>query len=85
MKNLSQLNDHLFDQLERLSKPDLKGDELAREINRSHAVTGISSNIIKNATLALNAQKLIAEHLRPGAKLPAMLTDETHTIGGDSD
>jgi hypothetical protein len=83
MKNLQELNNQLFDQLSRLSKPDLKGDALVEEIRRSNAVTSISTQIIKNGQLVLGAQKLIAEHLRPGAKLPAMLTDNVHTINGD--
>lgn len=71
MKNkLSDLNNHLFAQLERLSDEGLKGDELANEIERSKAVTGVSKEIVANARLVLDAQKHKAEFgLTKGPKL----------------
>ena len=57
MKNkLSDLNNHLFAQLERLSNEDLKGDELKEEIERSKAVKAIAQEIISGGKLALEAQ-----------------------------
>ncbi|EKF9664386.1 hypothetical protein JG654_13955 [Vibrio cholerae] len=57
MKNkLSDLNNHLFSQLERLSDEDLKGDELKEEIERSKAVKAIAQEIISGGKLALEAQ-----------------------------
>ena len=62
MKNtLVDLNDQLFEQLERLNDVELKGDDLKEEIERSKAVAGISKNIIENSKLALEAEKLKAE------------------------
>lgn len=59
MKNgMMDLNDHLFCQLERLSDEDLKGDALKAEIERSNAITKVSTSIINNAALALKAQHL---------------------------
>ncbi|WP_256090380.1 hypothetical protein [Aerococcus urinaeequi] len=55
------LNNHLFEQLERLNDTDLKGDDLKEEIERSKAVAGISKNIIENSKLALEAEKLKAD------------------------
>ena len=58
MKNsLSDLNNHLFAQMERLSDESLTGDKLQEEINRAKAVTGISSQIISNARLVLDAEE----------------------------
>lgn len=76
MKNtLIDLNNHLFAQLERLSDEDLKGEVLREEIDRSKSVTQISSQIIANARLALDAQ-LAASELNIGRKLPEMLENK---------
>lgn len=71
MKNkLSDLNDHLFAQLERLNDEDLKGEKLEEEIERSKAITGVSKEVVANARLVLDAQKHKAEFgLREGPKL----------------
>lgn len=54
---LGDLNNHLFAQLERLSDEDLKGNELAEEINRAKAISSIASQIISNGNLVLKAQQ----------------------------
>lgn len=60
MKNtLIDLNNHLFEQMERLNDEDLTADQLELEIKRSKAMTSIATNIIDNGTLALNSQKYI--------------------------
>jgi len=59
---LTDLNDHLFKQLDRLNNNDLKGEELQQEINRSVAITGVAKEVVSNASLQLNALKLKAEH-----------------------
>lgn len=63
MKNsLTDLNNHLFAQLERLNDEELSGDALGVEIERSKALTDVSKSIISNASLQLNALKLKAEY-----------------------
>lgn len=58
MKNkLSDLNNHLFAQLERLGDEKLKGEELAKEIERSNAITSVAKEVISNARLVLDAQR----------------------------
>lgn len=58
MKNsLADLNNHLFAQMERLSDESLKGEQLQEEINRAKAVTCISTQIIGNARLVLDAEE----------------------------
>ncbi|QUX96577.1 hypothetical protein C0J08_14735 [Marinomonas sp. CT5] len=61
--NLQDLNSYLFSQLERLNNPELKGDELKDEIERSKAVTNVSKGVVENATLQLEAVKLRVEYV----------------------
>jgi len=62
MKNrLSDLNNHLFAQIERLSDEDTKGEDLNTEINRSKAVANVAGHIINNAKLALDAQRALTD------------------------
>lgn len=80
MKNkIQDLNDHLFAQLERLNDEDLTQDQLEKEIVRSKAVSGIASQIINNARLALDATRLQVEFgtaARTGVALPEMLENK---------
>lgn len=57
---LSDLNDHLFAQLERLGEEEIKAEELKTEIERSKAIAGISKNIIENAKVVLQATQVAA-------------------------
>lgn len=58
MKNqLSDLNNYLFEQIERLNNDDLSAENFDKEIKRSEAITKVSKAIIDNARLALSAQK----------------------------
>ena len=59
MKNsLSDLNNHLFAQIERLGDEDLTGEKLAEEIERGKAITGVAAQIISNGTLVLKATEM---------------------------
>lgn len=63
MKNkLSDLNDHLFAQLERLSDENLEPEKLALEIKRGETIAGVADQIIRNAALQVTAAKLVADH-----------------------
>lgn len=75
MKNkLTDLNDHMFAQLERLNDEDLSDEELAVEMERSRAISGISKTIIENAKLALDAEKYKTEYRGYNrGSMPAML------------
>lgn len=73
---LSDLNDHLFAELERLNDEDLKGEELAEEISRAEALTGVASKIIDNASLVLKAFQTRDNMYDADAKLPRMLLEE---------
>ncbi len=63
MKNkLSDLNNHLFAQLERLGDEDLSSEKIADEVKRSRAITDVAEQIISNADLQLKAANLLATH-----------------------
>lgn len=53
--SLTDLNSHLFEQLERLNDEELIGEELEKEINRSKAITDVAEKIISNGSLMLKA------------------------------
>lgn len=55
--NLSDLNNHLFAQLELLSSGELSDKELEKEIQKSKAMTSISSQILKIASVQISAIK----------------------------
>lgn len=65
MKNrLSDLNNHLFAQLERLSDEDLTAEQIAQEVQRADAIVNVSDQIVRNADLQLKAVTLLAQHER---------------------
>lgn len=55
--NLTDLNDYLFETLERLLDDDLTEEQMQREIARSKAVTAVAETVIHNGELALNTMK----------------------------
>ena len=62
MRNtLSDLNNYLFEELERLTDESLTEEQLHREVLRSRSVQSIAQTIVNNAELALNTMKQIYE------------------------
>lgn len=58
MKNtLSDLNNYLFETLERLLDEDLSEEQMQREITRSKAVTSVAETVIHNGELALKTMQ----------------------------
>jgi hypothetical protein len=76
-KNLANLNETLFAQLDRLSSTDLSGDGLKSEIERSRAVGGIARLIIDEGRLALDAHTRIQKDSK-GA--PGLFIEEPKVI-----
>ena len=60
---ITDLNDHLFLQLERLNDEALKGDELKEEIARAKVVSAVSSQIIQGARATIEAMRVVHEGL----------------------
>lgn len=62
MKNrLTDLNDMLFAQLERLTDESLAPDAIEGEVRRTVAVVQVADRIVANARLQLDAVKLVAD------------------------
>ena len=83
MKNkLSDLNNHLFAQLERLGDEDLDLEAIEKEAKRTDAIVEVADHIIRNAELVLKGAKLIADHGdRFGAMLPMIEGKVTYQDG----
>ncbi len=82
MKNkLTDLNDHLFAQMERLSDESLKPEDLEKEIARTEAIVKVSEQIISNATVALRGAELLAEYGGRGSFEHAMPMIDAKTKG----
>lgn len=63
MKNtLTDLNNYLFEAIERLNDDSLTDEGLEREIKRTDSVQKIAKTIIDNGTLALQAKKHMDEY-----------------------
>lgn len=74
MKNkLTDLNNHLFSQLERLNDEDMSEEELNSEIKKAKAISDIADKIISNASLSLEAEKLKFEIGADRVNMPEML------------
>ncbi|MEX3315706.1 hypothetical protein [Sulfitobacter sp. PS-8MA] len=79
MKNkLSDLNNHLFAQLERLSEEGMSAEQIEQEAKRAVAIVSVADKITGNADLQLKAAKLFAEY---GQTVMPMLPQ----IGGKPD
>lgn len=70
---LVDLNNHLFEQLERVNDDELVGDKLQEELSRTKAMADLSKQIIDNAKLALEAEKFKDDRWDADSKLPRML------------
>jgi hypothetical protein len=74
MKNkLSDLNNHLFAQLERLSDEDLTPEQIEQEVSRTDAIVAVSEQILHNADIHLKAAKMIVDHGQWAAPMLPMI------------
>ena len=70
---LADLNNHLFEQLERLNDEELSDESLELEIKRSKAMCSIASAITENANTVIEGQKLIYEYGIEATNFQALL------------
>lgn len=61
--NLTDLNNYLFEELERLNDDEMldQDNNLEKELKRAKAITGISTSIVNNAKLVLDVKKYADE------------------------
>lgn len=67
------LNNHLFEQMERLNDDDLDGEALQKEIDRAKAMEGIASQIVANAKVTLEIAKAADTFYEYKPTIPRML------------
>lgn len=75
MKNkLLDLNNYLFEQIERINDDTLTDDQLEKTIKKAEAINKTAENIIRNGELALKVVGVAAEYgfVAPEA-IPSML------------
>lgn len=70
---LTDLNNHLFAQLERLNDEDLTEKQIQDEVNRAKAISGIASQVIKSAKVTVDAMRLVASGDYTVNELPEMI------------
>ena len=77
MRNtLEDLNNHLFEALERLNDDELTDDQLEREIKRAEGMSKVAGQIIQNAELVYKTMVHMDEYgynNRESLSPPAML------------
>lgn len=81
MKNtLSDLNNYLFEQLERLNDDELTDEQMERELKKTDSIVRISERIIENGELAFKTMKHMDDYGYNAGKrnVPALLN-----AGGD--
>lgn len=81
MKNtLTDLNNYLFEAIERLNDDSLDPEALEKEIKRSEAVTKVAQTIIENGEMAIRAQKVMYEYGSGGqVEMPLLGITEKET------
>lgn len=76
MKNkISDLRNHLFAQMERLNDPDLKPEDLQKEIQRANAMSELGKVIVDSAKTQVLAQKVIGKN-----KMLPTITEEAESF-----
>ncbi len=76
--DLNSLNNYLFEELERLNDDETldQDDNLNKELKRAKAIAGISTSIVNNAKVVLEARKFANELGIEDTKQVFMLEDK---------
>jgi hypothetical protein len=64
---LTDLNNHLFAQLERLADESLTPEQVDKEAKRGKAIVALADQVVKNASLQVQVAKLVSDkgNIRP--------------------
>lgn len=74
-RSLADLNEYLFDELDKITNDDLEGDELKREIERAGAVASVAGTIVNSAKVQLSAIRVADElGMKQSESMPLLLT-----------
>ena len=74
MKNsLSDLNNILFEQIERLNDDEVMEQFSDQEIERAKAISSVANQIIQNAELQLRAAKFMDDKVLTSREMPEVL------------
>lgn len=78
MKNtLTDLNNYLFEQIERLNDDELSDEQLERELKKTDGIIKVSETIIRNGELAFKAIQHADQYGYGSQKtMPKMLSTE---------
>jgi len=77
-KRISDVTDHLYDQLARLSDDTLTVEDVDLEVKRAGAIVALADQITDSAKVQLSAAKLFAQH-------GAVVVPHLPLIGGSKD
>jgi len=77
---ISDLNNHLFSQLEKLNDDDLNGDKLDNEVQRAKAMSSLASQIIASTKLTLDAMKMAHNGDINFNDIPNMLNQDNEEV-----
>ena len=70
---ITDLNNHLFAQLEKLNDDDLSPEQIDQECKRAKAMSSIASQILQSSRLTLEAMKLVNEDKINSKHIPELL------------
>lgn len=81
---LSDLNDHLFAQIERLSEEDLSPEKIDLEHKRAEAMVAVADQILRTAAVQIQAARMITDFDGSDPRLYLPTVEKSAADGGKS-
>lgn len=78
MKNtINDLNNILFEQIERLNDDKLHGEELKEQLRKANEINGIAKTLVESANISIKYMQHCANYgITKEEKAPALLTND---------